>query len=411
MLPRTTLIWQHDSQPSACGRPAQFIARGLTEPQRRLCNRLLLNIGATEASSMTDENFSKLVDRIYDTVVAPEEHNRVLGEVLSATGSHFMIVTGFRPGELAPIAPNFIGELSSRRLDGIADYEAGAFAGDLTVAFVNAHPNSGVFATDVNMTEAAHATNPYIKWNRHYVGNAHWLAHFEAKDGAIFGASLHSRSPDEPHASADRQQFELLFQHMARAWRLATRPADLTSHNEALALVNCAGRVLAMSPAAHQLTDAGDGLVIRWGELLPSECRMWSRWREATRKVALSRAADDKAFLLPRASEARPLAVTIGAAPLQPGFASYSRDVLVRIIDRDARPLDVAAKLMRLWGLTPAEGRLVQTLMGNDVDLRDAANQLGVSYATVRTQLACVFAKTETSGQPELMRLVTRLSG
>jgi DNA-binding CsgD family transcriptional regulator/PAS domain-containing protein len=360
---------------------------------------------------MNDENFSRLVDRIYESVVAPEEHNRVLHEVMEATRSHFMLVTGFRPGEKTPIAPNFIGELSSRRLDGIADYEAGAAAGDLTVAFVNANPRGGLFETDVFMDREAHAAHPYIKWNRHYVGNAHWLAQFHAKDGGVFGASLHPSSQEEPHAASDRRLFKTMFEHMSRAWTLATRPADLSSHREAVAVVNCAGRAVAMSPAAEALVDAGDGLVIHQGELLPSDRQMRTRWRDAIRCIGFERWRDDEAMLLPRRNGARSHLVAVGATPLQPGFGGYARDVLIRIVNRDAVPIDLTVTLMLLWGLTPAEARLLQVLVQNDFALRNAAERLGVTYATVRTQLASVFAKTETSGQPELMRLVTRLSG
>jgi DNA-binding CsgD family transcriptional regulator len=359
---------------------------------------------------MDDTSFNRLVDRIYDSVAAPEEHDHVLHEVLRTTNSHFMVVSGFRPGDQVPIVPRFIGELSSRRLDGIADYHAGAAAGDLTVAFVNANPNGGSFATDRNMHRSAHATHPYIKWNKHFVGNAHWIANFEAKDGALFGVSLHSCLPEDPHDPGERRKFELLFRHMARAWRLSTRPADLNSRNEALTITSCAGRVLIMSPAAEALVEAGDGLVLHLGEMLPCERRLWSRWRDAVRQVAIGPSQDDQAMMLPRPGRAKPLLAIIGAAPLRPGFGSYSRDVFIRIIDRDAQPVNVTATLMKLWGLTPAEARLVQTLVQNGFALREAADRLGVTYATVRTQLASVFAKTDTGGQPELMRLLTLLS-
>lgn len=359
---------------------------------------------------MDDELFARLVSRIYDSVIAPEEHDDVLNEVLRATNSHFMLVTGFRPGERAPIAPRFVGDLSSRKLDGIAEYAAGAAAGDLTVAFLNANPNGGLFETDVLLDREAHAAHPYIKWNRHYLGNAHWMAQFQAKGGGLFGASIHPRSLQDPHTASQRRNFKALFDHMARAWKLATRPADLSSHTEALVIVNCAGRPVAMSPAAAALVDAEDGLLIRWGELLPSDSRMWPRWREAVQSVAVRRWRDDEALVLGRGGSARSHLVVVGATPIRAGFGSYARDVLIRIIDRDAVPADLTAISMRLWGLTPAEARLLQTLIGNNFALRDAADLLGVTYATVRTQLASVFAKTETGGQPELMRLVTRLS-
>lgn len=358
-----------------------------------------------------DEYFNRLVERIYDSVIAPEHHDEVLSEVLRATGSHFMLVSAFRPGEQEPITPRFVGEISSRMLDGIADYAAGASQSDPTVAFLTANPGGGVFATDVYLSRDSHAAHPYIKWNKHYLGNAHWSARFEAKGGALFGASLHTCSPDEPHSAQERRTFELLFKHMARAWRLATRPPDLASRKEALAVVSCTGQLIEMSPALEALVEAADGLTIRSGELLPAERRSWSRWRDAVRQVTWRRTHEEEALLLARPGGAHPLVAIVTATPIGPGFASYSHDALIRIVDRAAVPVDVAATAMRLWGLTMAEARLVRTLVANDFALRDAAEHLHVTYATVRTQLASVFAKTDTNGQPELMRLMTRLSG
>lgn len=113
---------------------------------------------------MDDANFNGLVDCIYDAVIAPEEHDH---EVLQATGSHFMLVLGFSSRRTAPNASRFLEELSSRRLDGNVDYQAGASASDMTVAFVNANRRGGSFATDRNMSRDARAAHPYIKWNKH----------------------------------------------------------------------------------------------------------------------------------------------------------------------------------------------------------------------------------------------------
>jgi DNA-binding CsgD family transcriptional regulator len=197
---------------------------------------------------------------------------------------------------------------------------------------------------------------------------------------------------------------------MARAWKLATRPADLSSTKEALAIVNCAGRLIAMSPAAEKLVSAGEGIALVANELLPSERRLQSLWRDTVRQVALAPRHDDEAFLLPRSGSMQPLLATIGAVPLRSGFGSYARDVLIRVVNLQAPHADIRVASMRVWGLTPAQARLLQALVDNNFALRDAADRLGITYTTVRTQLASVFAKTGTCRQPELMRLATSLA-
>lgn len=66
-------------------------------------------------------------------------------------------------------------------------------------------------------------------------------------------------------------------------------------------------------------------------------------------------------------------------------------------------PLDV---LRELYGLTPAEARLVNALFTGQ-SLNEAARTFGVSVLTARTTLKRVFAKCEVSGQAELMLLVS----
>jgi DNA-binding CsgD family transcriptional regulator len=356
-------------------------------------------------ADLNEASFARLVERIYDSVLSPEDHDGVLNEVLQATNSHFMLMTALRAGEAATIETKFIGELTSRRLDGIIDYQTGAAASDPTLAFVKANPRSGSFATDTHLGRSAHTDHPHIKWNRHYVGNAHWSARFEMTDGVMFGVSLHARSPDEPHTAGERQAFDVLFRHMARAWRLASILTGLTSDVEATIAVNAGGKVTGMSEAAVRLVDRGDGFEIHDGELIPSDTRCRMRWREMVWQATTQTGREEQAMLLRRRASIKSLVATVNGLPVRLGFAAFARGALIRVVDPDAVPKNVTGRMMQLWQLTPAEARLLQALIENGFALRDAADQLGVTYATVRTHLASVFAKTETHSQPELMRL------
>lgn len=60
--------------------------------------------------------------------------------------------------------------------------------------------------------------------------------------------------------------------------------------------------------------------------------------------------------------------------------------------------------LVKLYGLTPAETRLL-VLLAQNMTLREAAATLGVSEATVKTHLQHLFAKTGTSRQAEVIKL------
>jgi DNA-binding CsgD family transcriptional regulator len=64
-----------------------------------------------------------------------------------------------------------------------------------------------------------------------------------------------------------------------------------------------------------------------------------------------------------------------------------------------------AEALGTLYGLTPAEARLVCGLM-DGLTLQEYADAKKIAVASVRTQLKSVFAKTGVNRQSALMRLI-----
>ncbi|ARP96009.1 helix-turn-helix transcriptional regulator [Bordetella genomosp. 13] len=103
----------------------------------------------------------------------------------------------------------------------------------------------------------------------------------------------------------------------------------------------------------------------------------------------------------------------IVATPLAPDhrYAASHPQPLAMVLVRSAsgQPLSLQGSLAEVFRLTPAETRLLE-LLQQDMSLAEAAKTLGVSYATVKTQLASLFDKTGARRQAELLLLVTRLS-
>lgn len=79
--------------------------------------------------------------------------------------------------------------------------------------------------------------------------------------------------------------------------------------------------------------------------------------------------------------------------------------LLVVVSTNDWRRLASVRQLIQLLGLTPAEARLARALAGGE-SLDSHAEAEGVKKTTVRTQLRCAFAKTATTNQKDLVRLV-----
>ncbi|MCC6776176.1 MAG: PAS domain-containing protein [Hyphomicrobiales bacterium] len=86
------------------------------------------------------------------------------------------------------------------------------------------------------------------------------------------------------------------------------------------------------------------------------------------------------------------------------------RDAAALLVIHDpARPMDIRAEcLMDAYGLTQAEARVAMCIAAGATVL-EAAHRLNVSPNTIKTHLRKVFAKTGTTGQAELVRLMTSI--
>ncbi|WP_246690135.1 helix-turn-helix transcriptional regulator [Methylobacterium sp. WL7] len=115
---------------------------------------------------------------------------------------------------------------------------------------------------------------------------------------------------------------------------------------------------------------------------------------------------DGENWMLTTRASRRPL---IMSTILVPVLGEKEPHTVLILIDLERTPRPNTTALERIFGLTVAEARLAAVLAGG-ATVAEAAIAHKVSVATVRTQLAAIFAKTHTSRQAELVMLVSRLS-
>jgi DNA-binding CsgD family transcriptional regulator len=115
------------------------------------------------------------------------------------------------------------------------------------------------------------------------------------------------------------------------------------------------------------------------------------------------RSKADACTLVQRESK-RPLA--FNTVSLRTDSINYTMIVLV---DLNTIPEPNTSTIQKMFGLTPAEAKIaLQISRGHSPTGIAEAN--GVTISTVRSQLAAVFAKTQTQRQVELVTLLARLS-
>ena len=261
------------------------------------------------------------------------------------------------------------------------------------------------------------ARNPYYQafLARHVL---RWFAGVKVGDGEdLWVLSLQRSIVQGPFSPDELNRLAALSSRLAGAARLA-RAFDIArteavldafdaSHSP-VAMIDGIGEVVRLNRSAERLLGPDLQIVRR---------RIVSWSRDATQ--ALDRALHDliwrrtaEAFeppvVLPRRNGCPIVAYPSRLSnAVREGFALAQGFVV--FVDLAARPASVAADLVRIFALTPAEGRLADRLLSEE-SLEAAAENLGVAIGTARNQLKAVYQKTDTHGQGQLIALMGRLA-
>lgn len=172
------------------------------------------------------------------------------------------------------------------------------------------------------------------------------------------------------------------------------------------------GRIAYLNEAAERILKTGHALKALNGRLTAAQPRARAPLARAlaeclagkapatTGRHAIAIPAEDGGGLI---ASVLPLEWQAGRNPLAalPGAAA----VIVQDPGETA-PMPAEA-LAELYGLTLAESRVLEHV-GQGETPQEAAERLGISLTTVKTHLQRIFAKTETTRQADLVRLVTR---
>jgi DNA-binding CsgD family transcriptional regulator len=206
------------------------------------------------------------------------------------------------------------------------------------------------------------------------------------------------------------QRMAVIAQHIQGADVLVHSAYEvLNGIQQAILLINDAGRLVHANSSGEALLRAGDGLTMR-GRYLTAGTGATTRRLEAILKAAGSNHGMSGTLRLPR-SPGKP-ALSLVAMPIR-GLNDFQLNtqptILVCISDPLLHPSAQPAMLQALFGLTSAEAGLAGDLLEGR-GIKDIALSSGRSVNTVRNLLARLMAKTETNRQADLIRQLERVS-
>jgi DNA-binding CsgD family transcriptional regulator len=213
--------------------------------------------------------------------------------------------------------------------------------------------------------------------------------------------------------------------HLVRAARIhdkLSHLSDARAAHEALLdqlpygvlLLDGRGRTLGVNREAERILAACDGFGVRAGAVYASHPNTQKKLAAAvshTCDSARQSSAHAGALLaVPRPSMARAYQVLVAPVPEGPrervfGFTEMRVAAVMVVSDPEAAPEPAAETLSRLFGLTPAVARLAAALAAGRT-LAEHAEEAGITQGTSRWHLKALFARTGTSRQAELVRLL-----
>lgn len=213
-----------------------------------------------------------------------------------------------------------------------------------------------------------------------------------------------------------------LIPHLQRAMTLLIRDAatrvaadasiaSLETVSLGVAAVDARGRMIVCNRLAESLVRDGAVLTLRDGTLratVPTEAAALTSAIAAVSRQACAPRNLVLHSVPPRAESGR-LSVTVMAVPeASRPQVNTGATALCLIAPLTGGRVASAGQLVELFGLSPAEARLLRAL-AQGAALESYAQECGVRLSTLKTQLKALFAKTGTHRQAELVRLALKI--
>jgi DNA-binding CsgD family transcriptional regulator len=180
-----------------------------------------------------------------------------------------------------------------------------------------------------------------------------------------------------------------------------------------IVLLDQDGAVKFANQLAHDIAADSDGIRLETDSVTFENQRVHSAIftsvRESIASARDGRVLSGQAFSIPRLSGAAPYALmvsTLWGNHLRFDLGLLDDPVAVLFLSDPGRRQEAPAELLqRLFGLTPAESRVLENLVAGH-SLKATAGILGVSQNTARHHLKAIFDKTGTSRQVNVVKLV-----
>ena len=366
-----------------------------------------------------DERAHKLIDRIYAAALEPDVWHEVVAEV-SALLDHSPVMLGFLlPGE-SSLSTHYACGLRDEYLDSYFEHllKDTPWSTRFMQPFMERFGDMSEVLSHVRLDE----TGLYTDWMKPQGLGPVWPAGHTLTDPAgdpVGGFTIFRREGGEPFSEEELSRLDPYVPHFRRALHTHLELRSAQRERGALAeavdlfptgllLLDARRQLVLKNKGADRVLELEDGLRLDRNGPTAEDAR-----ENATLQGLIADAMEARAELshttgflaVTRPSGKKSFAVMV--APLDAGGLDVVQNaaVAVFIADPDAGRLGDPEVLHALYAFTHSEAELVR-LLSQGYTLEEAAERRGVSMNTARSHLKHAFAKTGTSRQGELVRLM-----
>jgi DNA-binding CsgD family transcriptional regulator len=232
------------------------------------------------------------------------------------------------------------------------------------------------------------------------------------------------RLGDEPKfTEVDKQRLASIISLMKKALtiysRMEIRGISQEIYQELLSSMDIASfilgsnfEVMAKNYLAEQVVKNKDGLFMDHKKLRCMNPAEQKKLSDACKSIVAAKSKGDSSFFMENLSLSRSDPSAKWSALIRlvdsHGFmgADTNPELLLLLRDSSRRQIPSPALLMDVFGFTPAEAKITLKLISG-LSLTAAAEEIGISRNTARTQLSSVFSKTNLNSQAQLVKMVS----
>jgi len=263
--------------------------------------------------------------------------------------------------------------------------------------------------------------NEFARFFRSYQGVAAMMVH---DDGRMHALAFYRSAEDPLYGEEDKRLVDVFVPHIRRAIALYSKLQaahaqatvlrnSIDTMTSATVLLDQSGKVILLNAAAERLLKRCPELFVRRDRLCARHHADAEKLHQLIKRVTngKGRRSVGGAVTVQRAPWQPPLQVMAAPVSLDvrtsvtTGLGSVAMLIIQDPNEETRVPQEVVATM---FGLTSAETRLLMALI-NGRTVKEYADDAGLTQNTVRAYLKSIFAKTKTSRQSDLVRLMSGL--